>query len=670
VSFEPEVFGKYILLEKLAAGGMAEIYLAKAPGAENVSKFVAIKRILPQFSKNEEFINMFKEEAKIAINLSHSNIVSIFEFGEVKKQFFLAMDYVEGRNLRQILNRMRKEKVYFSLEHILYMINEVARGLDHAHRCVDGTTGRPLNITHRDMSPQNIMVSFEGEVKIIDFGIAKAESKIETTKAGTLKGKFGYMSPEQADGMEVDFRTDIFSLGIVLWELLARERLFIANNEMNTLRKIRECHIPSLVKIDPNTPVELEEIANKALARDRSLRYGSGLEFHRDLNRFLNRHYPDFSSQDFSEFIKKIYSKERAEKREKMIEYSKLQISTQDDKTEVLGSHTQTLTQTNPTSPTEQLQNLVPMHKEKNAQDVDLDIKVDRKEMMRSTLNNKDGAGVAQDRKQNAAVRVESIKSESQVKYPRSGIPVNTNVTTASSRTSSGGGLFRPAILAFLIIGGGAGLFFFKPELAHKIAQKAGIELGERTSEPQTEIAASTEAKPPQHQVLFTSNPPFAEIYIDGKATGQTTPFEMAIPSNKTFKLTLKKQGYLDYSEMLKVVEAKEVKRSLQKASLGYININVRPSSAVLYINGKKLKHKPPLKRYPVSAGAPLRIQAYGTIGKSYGEETVTVKPNNIKNVVIILKGKQKTAAKRIKKPRTPTSNKKKKKTKTRRKRR
>lgn len=323
-----EVFGKYILLEKLAAGGMAEVFLARSPGTGGIGKFVAIKRILPQFYDAQEFIDMFKDEAKIAINLSHSNVVSIYEFGVEKNQFFLVMDYVEGRNLRQILNKMKKSHSTFSIDQIIYVCKEVAAGLDHAHRCLDGTTGKPLNITHRDMSPQNIMVSYEGEVKIVDFGIAKAESQLETTRAGTLKGKFGYMSPEQAEGQPVDLRTDIFSLGICLWELLANDRLFIANNEINTLRKIRDCQVPSLRKINPNIHAELERIVQKALARDRNLRYQTAAAMHRDLSRYLNRQFPDFSPHDYSVFVKTLFADEILEARRRLIEYSKVTFDT------------------------------------------------------------------------------------------------------------------------------------------------------------------------------------------------------------------------------------------------------------------------------------------------------------------------------------------------------
>ena len=302
-----EQFGKYLLLEKIAAGGMAEVYLAKATGATGLNKFFAIKRILPQFSSNEEFVAMFKDEANVAINLNHSNVVSIFDFGIERSQFYLVMDYVEGRNLRQIINELKKNNKSFSIDQALFMVKEASAGLDHAHRCTDSKSGRPLNITHRDMSPQNIMVSFEGEVKVIDFGIAKAETEQEETKAGTLKGKFGYMSPEQAEGLQIDPRTDVFALGIVLWELLANDRLFTGSNEAAILRKVRDCQIPSIRKVNPTVPPELERIVMKALAKDRNVRYQTAGNLHRDLNRFLNTQFPDFSPQDFSIFIRESF---------------------------------------------------------------------------------------------------------------------------------------------------------------------------------------------------------------------------------------------------------------------------------------------------------------------------------------------------------------------------
>src|SRR5690606_31971323 len=261
---------KQILLERIAMGGMAEIFLARSSGAGGITKFNAIKRILPQYSGNNEFISMFKDEAKINVNLSHSNIVPIYEFGVETGQFYIVMEYVNRKNLRQILTRMLKDNDgYFAIDQIVYMIREVAAGLDHAHRCLDGSNGKPLNIIHRDMSPQNIMVSYEGEIKVVDFGIAKAESQAESTKAGTLKGKFAYMSPEQAAGEVIDLRTDIYSLGIVFWELLAKDRLFMANNELNTLKKVRDGKIPPIRSLNSDVTEALEKIVNKSLARSK-----------------------------------------------------------------------------------------------------------------------------------------------------------------------------------------------------------------------------------------------------------------------------------------------------------------------------------------------------------------------------------------------------------------
>ena len=194
------------------------------------------------------------------------------------------------------------------------------------------------------MSPQNVMVSFEGEVKIVDFGIAKAESQLENTRAGTLKGKFGYMSPEQADGQPIDLRTDIFSLGICLWELLANDRLFSANNEPQHAEKDSwDCQIPSLRKINPNIHAEIERIAQKALARDRNLRYQTAAAFHRDLNRFLNRQYPDFSPQDFSVFIKSIFAEDIMNLRKRLVDYSRINAADngqQEEKTNVTQTQT------------------------------------------------------------------------------------------------------------------------------------------------------------------------------------------------------------------------------------------------------------------------------------------------------------------------------------------
>ena len=297
-------FGKYTIIKKLAGGGMAEIFLACDLGPAGVGRFLAIKKALAHFSENEEFIDMFKNEGKVACNLKHGNIAPIYEFGFENNQLYLSMEYISGRNLRELIRKTMSLKTALEIPYSIYMIKEVAAGLNYAHNAVDSSTGQPLHLIHRDISPQNVMISFDGDVKIIDFGIAKI-ADTDLTKAGHLKGKFGYMSPEQARGEKLDIRGDVFCLGIILWELLANKRLFKCENEMATLRKVQAGEIPNLQNINPQVSSDLDKIVMKALKKNKNSRYKTALELERDLNRLLTKHYPEFDRYDFSGFIKK-----------------------------------------------------------------------------------------------------------------------------------------------------------------------------------------------------------------------------------------------------------------------------------------------------------------------------------------------------------------------------
>ena len=323
MSLDIKKFGKFKLLKQIARGGMAEIFLACTGSIEGAHKFVVIKRISLMHSKSREFNKMFQNEGKIAINLSHSNIGSIYEFGVEQDQYFICMEYVSGRNLRQLTQKLKRQKKQLSVKFCAHIIKYVCQGLDYAHNCTDNITGQPLNIVHRDISPQNIMVSFSGDVKVIDFGIAKIDDS-EATKAGVLKGKFEYMSPEQARGKNIDKQTDIFSLGNVLWELLARRKLFTGNNEIQLLKKIRDCQIPDLKQINPHVPDKLVAIVNKALNANKNLRYKTVADMGNDISLFLNKHYPDFTSSHFTSFIKEVYIEEIMEERENLKTWSKI----------------------------------------------------------------------------------------------------------------------------------------------------------------------------------------------------------------------------------------------------------------------------------------------------------------------------------------------------------
>lgn len=314
-------FGKYTIIKKIASGGMADILLANDLNPTGSGRFVVIKRTLSKFSDNEEFKDMFKNEGKVACNLKHRNITPIYEFGIENDQFFLAMEYISGRNVREFVKKIQLYKSSISIPNTVHIIKEVAAGLNYAHNAIDTTTGKPLNLIHRDVSPQNIMLSFDGEIKLVDFGISKI-ADTNLTRAGHLKGKFSYMSPEQAYGEVLDERTDIFCLGIILWELLTNKRLFASKNEMASLKKVKNCDIPDAQKINPEIPTELNKIIKKSLSKNRNSRYKSGAILEQDLSVFLNKNYPEYSHYNLIALMKKVYRKEIMEEREKLKTYS------------------------------------------------------------------------------------------------------------------------------------------------------------------------------------------------------------------------------------------------------------------------------------------------------------------------------------------------------------
>jgi tRNA A-37 threonylcarbamoyl transferase component Bud32 len=280
----PQAFGRYVLTQKIAMGGMAEIFRAKSLGAEGFEKVVVIKRILPHFSEDEGFVTMFKDEARVAAHLSHANVVQIFDFDEAEGLFYIAMEYVEGQDLKRVLDFGAKKTQPLSIAQAVHIIIEAALGLHYAHtRLVDG---EPLNIVHRDVSPHNIMVSFSGEVKIMDFGIAKAASRSTKTSVGTVKGKCAYMSPEQARGKPLDARSDMFALGICLWEMLTGKRLFVGESDFETLNNVLKAEVPAPSELNPEVPKELDAIVLKALARDRDNRQADCGAFAGELRRW------------------------------------------------------------------------------------------------------------------------------------------------------------------------------------------------------------------------------------------------------------------------------------------------------------------------------------------------------------------------------------------------
>jgi len=269
---------RYRVIKRLEAGGMAEVYLGEATGVEGFKKRVAIKRVLPHLAQNENFIRMFLDEARLSARLNHANIVSVFDISARDDTYFLIMEFVDGANLKKILDSLQRRSQRFTLPEAIYVCAEACRGLSYAHELQD-ENGRALGIVHRDISPPNILLTKLGEVKVADFGLAKAGTQLSQTDPGVVKGKFSYLSPEAANGKEVDARADIFSLGIVLWEMLAGRRLFLGETDYATVKLVQQANIPRLSPLNNQVDVDFEEIMLKALAREPDNRFQSAHEF-------------------------------------------------------------------------------------------------------------------------------------------------------------------------------------------------------------------------------------------------------------------------------------------------------------------------------------------------------------------------------------------------------
>lgn len=269
---QPEPFGKYLLLGQVAVGGMAEIYKARYADPSMPQIEIAVKRILPSYTEDESFVTMFKDEGNIAQRLDHPNIVKVYEVGEVNNDWYIAMEYIRGTDIRILSDACEKYGKRFTATQIARVMCETAKALDYAHKRTDDS-GNPLNIVHRDCTPHNIMVSQDGEVKLMDFGIAKAASRATKTRVGTVKGKSSYMSPEQARGKQLDGRSDMFTLGTVSWELLTGHRLFKASSDFEILTKVLKAELIHPSDLDSKIPRELGDIIMKTLERERDKRY-------------------------------------------------------------------------------------------------------------------------------------------------------------------------------------------------------------------------------------------------------------------------------------------------------------------------------------------------------------------------------------------------------------
>jgi serine/threonine-protein kinase len=295
---------RYSITDRIDAGGMAEVFRGVAESLQGFKKSVAIKRILPSLAKNKKFISMFLDEARLSLYLQHANIVQVFDIGQSESSYFLVMELVDGCNLKTLLERLKQKNQRINISHAIYLMIEACKALNYAHGLENPETGENLHIVHRDISPPNILISKMGEVKVVDFGLAKANSQIESTDPGVVKGKFSYLSPEAASGQEVDRRADIFAIGILLWEMFTGRRLFYGDTDYQTVELVRQARIPSMAALNPEVEPEIEQIVRKALARNPDERYYEAADLGDALSQYLFSRRMKVTARDIGALVR------------------------------------------------------------------------------------------------------------------------------------------------------------------------------------------------------------------------------------------------------------------------------------------------------------------------------------------------------------------------------
>jgi uncharacterized membrane protein affecting hemolysin expression len=300
--------GPYLLHKKVARGGMAELFLADYVRQDGFKRKVAIKRILPHLAGNPDFIKMFTREARLAALLQHPNIVQIFDYGKIENAYFIAMEFIDGKNLGEILAALKQG---LPIDEAVFIFSQICKGLDYSHTKRDESTGEAFHIVHRDISPQNLLISFQGEVKISDFGISKARSEPSLTQAGIVKGKMAYMSPEQALGKSIDHRADIYALGLVFYETLTGKRVYTFSSDIDAIRAIPKMDIEPVSNSVPDVHEELNRIIMKCLEKQKDIRYQSAAEVYTDLMAFKKEQKLAFETYDLANFMKKNFKTDK-----------------------------------------------------------------------------------------------------------------------------------------------------------------------------------------------------------------------------------------------------------------------------------------------------------------------------------------------------------------------
>jgi serine/threonine protein kinase len=577
--FHPKPFGKYLLIDKLATGGMAEIYKAKVVGVEGFEKIMAVKRILPHCSADQEFVNMLVDEAKLSVLLSHTNIVQVYDLGKVGEDYFISMEFINGVNLREILTRLNEAKEKFSDELVVYIISEVCKGLDYAHSKKD-EENKSLNIVHRDISPQNILISYEGEVKIVDFGIAKAAMNISHTMAGVLKGKISYMSPEQALGKPIDRKTDIFSTGLMLYELLTGEKLFRGDTQFEVLKKIRTTRL-SEKNFPDNISDPVKKILAKALAYSVKDRYDTAGDMQIDLTRYLYTTYADFTPRKLANLMKKFFAKEIETKKAREQEEATVEPQTQ---SVMISAKKQ--------------QDIV--HRQETGQQaMSGEVKQATQTFIEGFISGREAEAApepsitrAREAYHEPAEGEEEVTPTGEISEPAP--PQAAPGTATPGKKKLGLGKILYPIAALLVIAVGAWTYF-----------KTDLFKFEPPPPPEPEITGV---------IQIQSTPEGAQIFLNDGETNLLTPATLSnLPVGVAQKITLKKPKHREYSKIITLLDANPVavQTTMEVIPVGSINITTTPPGAKIFLDGKGTDKVTPvaLEDLPLSQTYTLRLE-------------------------------------------------------------
>lgn len=597
-------FGKYFLLDLVAQGGMAEIYRARASTPDGGARLVAIKRVLASYSQNPEFVSMFKSEIKTTSGFTHQNIVQIYDFGEYNQQIYLAMELVDGKNLRQVMSRATEQKRAFPIEICVYLMEQSAAALSYAHTYKDKITGKSLNIIHRDISPQNILVSFEGAVKVIDFGIAKAVTNSEFTKAGVIKGKPSYLSPEQIVGDELDGRSDIFALGIVFWEILTGRKLFSAENDLAIIKMIENCsaYVVPPSRYNPTVTEELDAIVLKCLHRDRETRYPHAEELRRVLHRFLYQFYSEYNPSDLSYYVRDLFKKEIVDDRQKLQKLNEkaeqLLSTVESDTTKNSGlfqveqtatvpmkSNTSTHVATN-TIPAKKIKIIEVENNEKDKKHTRISIESNQDKLIPTKT-------VAPYQGDANATKTSMPSTQQKAEFATSSISKDLHYTRTNKVEKKGSSFSLAAAIAIILVTI-SGYFWFSPG----------------NHDETSRMPSSSSAN-----ILIQGNVPQATVVLNDEVKSKTLPYELLnVSPNKKQKITVYSNGF----------EAQTQEITVSPGEKRILNFELKRESASADQN-KIIAIR--LKITPVSVGTPTKIFINGNQVDSL--TAITVVPLN-----------------------------------------